>query len=96
MNLNKKQKMILCLSIVIIALMLLFPPFYHKIYRGSEFVGYHCLFTGPQTGSLFWTNREPIANARIDKDRLFLQFLIVIVLSGGALYLLKTKPLSQE
>lgn len=81
---NKKQKIILWIGIIIIVLMGLFPPYERAIILPSF---------GPDDpsvrisyGFLF---EPPILDVKIDFARLAIQWIIVSVLTAGAIYTTK-------
>ncbi len=77
---NKKQRVILFGTTVILVLMLLFPPFCaFRGLKGIENTGYHFIFTPPQFDYDDMTSR-------IDSAVLFTQYLFITTI-GGILYI---------
>lgn len=81
---NKKQRVTLFGTTVILVLMLLFPPFYkshtHSVSVVPESMGYHFIFTPPSPEDTF------LVRSRIDFAVLFTQYLFITTI-GGILYI---------
>lgn len=73
-NMNKKQRIILWIGIIIVVLMGLFPPLHHTETRGGP---------GP-----FFLDYDFLLNTRRELDfaRLITQWIIISVLTAGAIY----------
>lgn len=75
---NKKQKKILWIGIIIIALMGMFPPYNYEVgfgFGGKKHVSYDFFLSPPYHSS-----------AELDFARLTIQWIIVSVLTAGAIY----------
>jgi hypothetical protein len=100
MILNKNQKIVLWVALGIIVLMGLFPPWINTMNISNknlssnlikEFAaGYHLIFISPTKNG--WTDSDGLwymYSFSLDYGRLFLQWLMVILVSGTLLYLLR-------
>lgn len=84
-KMNTKQRVVLFSTAVILALMLLFPPFYGNM--PDKFVenkGYHFILTPPE-----FTYVEILT--RIDFGVLFVQYLFIITIGGILCFAFKGK-----
>lgn len=73
---NKKQKKILWIGIIIIALTGMFPPYNYEVgFGGKKQVSYDFFLSPPYHSS-----------AELDFARLTIQWIIVAVVTAGALY----------
>lgn len=79
MEINENQKKILLGAIVVMALMLLFPPFIHPASR--TYLGYFFIVSGPPR----------IYSARVDAVLLLVQWVGVFLISGLAFVALAQK-----
>ena len=86
-KLNETQKKVILIGLVVIILMGLFPP-WKCIYCNLEgacvkrLAGYKFIFSPPYCGG---------SDAEIEKDRLILQWIIVIMITGLAVYFTSTQ-----
>ncbi|NQU06020.1 MAG: hypothetical protein HQ568_08000 [Calditrichaeota bacterium] len=82
---NKKQKIVLWIGLVLFMLMGIFPPWYY-VYKSeisadiSYKSGYYCLFVPPHSYKKEY---------RIDKTRLHIQWTIVVVVAVCLILTLK-------
>jgi len=111
MMLNKNQKTVLWVALGIIVLMGIFPPWIYgtnttplnssgKIDGPTTFeesaAEYHFIFVPPtQTGGL-GDNFFVSHTHRLDYGRLFIEWIVVIVVAGGLIFLLKDSPKKQN
>ncbi len=85
MNPNKTQKKIIWFAIIIMAIMMLFPPWVRVYDRGlSSFAGYSIIFTLRNISS-----SGDVALFNLDFKRLLIQFFCVITIAGSLLYIYK-------
>ncbi|MBI4027691.1 MAG: hypothetical protein HY360_22075 [Verrucomicrobia bacterium] len=80
---NKKQKIVIRLAVLIAALLGLFPPWvqtYHHVQVGYSRVPTRYAFIGtppsPQSGG-------PYYGVQVDLTRLLLQWFVVVLIAGG-------------
>ncbi len=86
-KMNKKQLKCLWLGVIIIVLMGLYPPWYFPSTRDGFKVrlpaGYKLMLTTEK-------------GARVDITRLYVQWVMVGVITGGLIYTFKDKPKDTE
>jgi len=94
---NKKQTVCLCLGIIVFVLMGLFPPCM-TISPVGDYVKYGYRFISNQfKGGYYGDVRDDFLwESRIDAFRLFAQWAIVAVITGGLIYAFKDKPKDKE
>jgi hypothetical protein len=82
---NKKQKIVLWIGIAVIVVMGIFPPWVHRGGPGVEkSAGYSFILNGPESYAFGWF-------ARPDISRLFIQWVIVAVITAGLIITVKDK-----
>lgn len=85
---NKKQRLVILIGIIILLLMGLFPPFYWTqeipIILGSQIMSNsYSTYHYNQYGFLFY---PPTSSARVDLERLLVQLLVVVFVTGGIVF----------
>lgn len=83
---NKKQKIVLCIGIVVIVLMGLFPP-------SNTSMSYLFRLEGPGSEYSFLLVMSP---SDIGFGKLFIQWVIVAVITGGFIVTLKDKKTKRQ
>lgn len=91
MEINKRQKNIIIIGLIVFGIMCLFPPWvvfdYNRIRNIRLDAGYSFIFWPPTIGRL---------TATIDIVRLFVQWICVGVVTGGITFLLKDAKSNRE
>jgi len=82
-----KRKIVVLIGASQFLLMGIFPPWYGTSKNKQYTSGYYCLFISPTSSS--W-------KYRIDGSRLCLQWILVVVATGGIVFLLKDKGNDNE
>ena len=94
MMLNKNRKNVILVGISLIVLMGLFPPWISGTYTTSNnnprffeesAGGYHFIFAPPAK----WVGLKTTWVYRLDYSRLFLQWLLIVAVSGGLIFLFR-------
>jgi hypothetical protein len=80
MNLNTTQKIIIWIAVIVIALMIIYPPWIQKTERVEKFLGYSLLTSPPAAN--FYT---------LDYKRILLQLSGVIIITLALVVTLKDK-----
>jgi len=93
----QKEYIPIFLGLILIIIMALFPPWNfvtdaERIHTHRN-AGYSNLFSPPTVENSSWGSRlnQNLWSSRIDKERLYVQFIIVIALSAGGYIVLKPK-----
>lgn len=90
LHLNKKQRVVIFLGVIILALMLFVPPW--KYYRGGQ-AGYRILFVPSIRLDMKLDTEAPRSiedgGIFLDTTRLFVQCLLIALITGGAVLVLK-------
>ena len=101
MVLNKNQKIVCWVALGIIVVMGLFPPWVCGTHNtptdkpiGSGLFtesagGYHFIFVPPSQSYSYSTDTTYIEVYRLDYGRLFLQWLLMVAVSGGLIFLFR-------
>jgi len=76
---SRYQKFVILLACLVIAGMCVYPPKYVKLYKDRyKLIGHYYLHSQPG-----YVDNSMVLSCRIDKERLAVQFLIVIVITAG-------------
>ena len=86
---NRRQKTVICVSVVLALLMGLFPPWTETVlrtggigYGWSKPIGYKLIFAPPESS-------EAYGGVKLDTSRLALQFSVLLLCSFGLLLLFR-------
>jgi len=88
---NKKQKIVLVIMVIVISAMCVYPPFVTVLSssRGSmSNVGYSFIWDKP---IVFETSNKNIGKTYIDASRLLVQFIPILLIGGVSIFLLKER-----
>ena len=87
---NQIQKIVLLISIIVIVLMAIYPPW--------TFTGYILSsgFTTPEHAGDYALITNPPGNCKIDLRRLGVQWAVVAIVAGGLLVVFKDSKLAKE
>jgi hypothetical protein len=89
---NRKQTIILWVGLAIFLLMGIFPPWLMTCSSGEKYgeedAGYHCILSSPISFSECLGYLE---GSKLDLRRLYTQWIIVVVATGGLIYTFRDK-----